>query len=293
VPSFAALIPKLPECKSMAAQDMPWVKESQRFFETWEKVAPCMPKYEEFLLAHKAPKNDLGKGAINFENDLKKMGKAQAGRAMHPEAQAKLAEFYLAVALRMRPEEISEAGDNQKKLLQVAQTCAEEDFEPFLENARALISDYDATLHKALEDTSPFYEVDEGLFWQANFEVAAPAELHNYLTTLGHGSGQRWSVGELSYRKWLPEDASSSKDVSTLVDAAWRGFEGNDSMLDSARRAGKIAYEKWLQASSMPVKAAISNSLMEHGLLVSKEVQGNTPLPVVPSLWPSSTNAPA
>ena len=58
-------------------------------------------------------------------------------------------------------------------MLKLAQKVADEDFEPFVDNARELVSDYNSKLHKALEDTSIWYEVDDGLFWQANFDVAA------------------------------------------------------------------------------------------------------------------------
>merc|ERR1719197_1335502 len=111
---------------------------------------------------------------------------------MGEKSMAALAEFYLCMAFKLRPEEIAAAGSDSTALLEVARRCAEEDFEPFVDSARELVSDYDMPMHMALEETSPFYEVDEGLFWRANFDVAAPAEFQHFLTALGHGSGQGW-----------------------------------------------------------------------------------------------------
>merc|ERR1719410_877303 len=148
------------------------------------------------------------------------MQQQQAGKLMRPEVLAALGEFYLAVALRLRPEAIDAAGVDATGLLRIARDCAEEDFEPFIEEARALVANYDPSLHAALEETCPLYEVDEGLFWRANFDVAAPAEFHHYLTALGHGSGA----------SLVPAQAHTSKaGASAAVEQAWQGLVGDDA----------------------------------------------------------------
>merc|ERR1719356_2405193 len=179
---------------------------------------------------------------------------------MKESTQAALAEFYLAVAVKLRPAEIESAGSDSKALLQVAQKCAMEDFEPFVDKGRELITDYDPELHKALEETCPLYEVDDGLFWRANFDVAAPMEFHHFLTAVGHGSGQGW-VNINGH--------TSPKEVPKQVAVARQGLIAGDPAFEPARRASELVYKKWLEASSMPVKSTISRILMEYGLLVS------------------------
>jgi len=222
-----------------------------------------MPKYAEFLSLHKAGRTNLGNG---FLHDLKLTRNAQNGKVASQEVELALGEFYLHVALQLRPQEIEEAGSDNNALLKVAQKCAEEDFEPFVHDARELVSDYDASLHKALEETSPWYEVSDGLFWQANFDIAAPAAFLHFLTALGHGSGQR----------------PSPADVARHVEIAWEGMSGNDPAFEPARRAADVVYAKWLEASSMPVKADVTKMLMEHGLLVTEDVYDiNTLMPEI------------
>jgi len=271
VPSLAGLIPKVPANQKKQASEMPWVKSSESFFQMWEKVKPCMPKYEAFLQTHTG--HGLGgsdlKGGKGFKRDLSETREALGGKAMGEKPMAALAEFYLCMAFKLRPEEIAAAGSDSTALLKVARRCAEEDFEPFVDSARELISDYDMSMHMALEETSPFYEVDEGLFWRANFDVAAPAELQHFLTALGHSSGYR-GVQEQAY--------TSKEKVAQLTEKVQEGLAGDDASLEPARRAATMAYDKWLEASSMPVKAVIAKTLMEHGLLVSVDVHDSNKL---------------
>jgi hypothetical protein len=236
-----------------------------------------MAKYEEFLRAHKSPK-ELGKKP--FLQDVRMMQGIQAGRAMNEDVQIALGEFYLCVASQLRPDELNAAGSDNAALLQVARRCAEEDFEPFIEHARNFVADYDSGLHKALEETCPLYEVEDGLFWRANFDVASAAEFQHFLTALGHGSGQRW-VPDKTY--------TSPKDVEGVIASARDALNGDDVVFEPARRAAKLTYEKWLEASSMPVKADIIKALSEHGLLVTeKDVHhSSVRLPVVASMYPS------
>jgi hypothetical protein len=270
VPSLAALIPKMPANKEKHASRMPWVKSSEKFFDTWKKIAPAMPKYAEFLALHKSADGpSLGNG---FVHDRKLVQRSQNGRvAANDEVVAALGKFYLHVALQLRPQEVEEAGSDDIGLLKLAQKCAEEDFEPFIDNARELVSDYNAGLHKALEETSPWYEVDDGLFYQANFDVAAPAAFNHFLTAAGHGSGQGHVSGKAH---------TSPKQVAKEVEMVWEGLNGEDPAFAPARRAAEMVYEKWLEASSMPVKGDIKTILSEHGLLVTEDVHdSNTLMP--------------
>jgi hypothetical protein len=260
VPSLAALIPKFPENSSKKASEMPWVKKSETFFDTWKKLVPCMPKYQEFLAAHKTSGLDPGQGFLRDRGEMKSI---LGGKAASEEVTKKLGEFYLHVALQLQPSKIEAAGSDGEALLKVAQKCAEEEFEPFVEDARNLVSDYDASLHQALEETCPFYEVDDGLFWRANFDIVAPATFIHYLTACGHGSGQDHVKGKAH---------TSPAEVKKIVDECWQGMVSGDAPYEPARRAAVMVYDRWLEASSMPVKADISKLLMEHGLLVSKDV---------------------
>lgn len=259
MPSLAAVIPQLPGCKNITASGLPWVKKSEAFFQTWQKISPCMPKYEAFLKSHTGS-SSLGGG---FLQDMGKMRESMQGKAMSEQSQAALGEFYLAVALQLRPDEIEAAGSDSQALLRVARTCAEEDFEPCLEQAQAFVEDYNPNLHQALEETCPLYEVDDGLFWRANFDVVAPAEFHHFLTALGHGSGQRWT---------LDKAHTSPKEVERTVREATGALLSDDASLEPARRAGEIVYNKWLEASAMPVKATVAKALMQHGFMVAVDI---------------------
>jgi len=272
VPSLAALIPSIPVNKSARASQMSWVQSSESFFETWKKLSPCMPKYAEFIALHKAEGLTSGKG---FQHDLKLARQSQDGKVASREAGeaglVALGKFYLHVALQLRPQEVEEAGSDATALMKLAQKCAEEDFEPFVENARELVSDYDASLHKALEETSPWYEVDDGLFWQANFDVAAPAAFLHFLTAVGHGSGQ----GRVEGKTHVSPD-----QMARQVELVREGLHSNDQAFEPARIAAEMVYTKWLEASSMPVKGDIKKILSEHGLIVSQELHdANTLMP--------------
>jgi len=268
VPALAALIPQAPVNKNKPASDTPWVKSAESFFSTWKKLAPCMPQYMEFLACHKTGDAELLRGG--FVHDLKLVSRQQGGKVASDEVVAALGKFYLSVALQMRPLEVEEAGTDKDALLKLAQKCAEEDFEPFVDAARELVSDYDPKLHKALEDTSPWYEVDDGLFWQANFDAVAPAALGHFLTAVGHGSGQGHVDGKAH---------TSRKEVAREVEAVRQGLAGEDPAFEPARRAAEVVYAKWFEASSMPVKADIKKILSEHGLLVTLSVHDSPLMP--------------
>jgi hypothetical protein len=239
---------------------MPWVKSTERFFDTWKKIAPCMPKYAEFLALHKLEGVKLQNNVVQ---DLKLARNAQAGKVANEEVIAALGKFYLSVALKLRPQAVEEAGSDNDALLKLAQKVADEDFEPFVDNARELVSDYNSKLHKALEDTSIWYEVDDGLFWQANFDVAAPSAFLHFLTAVGHGSGQGHTTGKAH---------TSPENVAREVELVRKGLEDGNPAFEPASRAAEVVYTKWLEASSMPVKADIKKILSEHGLLITEGV---------------------
>mmetsp|Transcript_46043 Transcript_46043/g.80985 ORF Transcript_46043/g.80985 Transcript_46043/m.80985 type:complete len:350 (-) Transcript_46043:109-1158(-) len=267
VPSLAALIPEIPGCKTIKPSELPWVKKSEAFFQTWQKLTPCMPKYEAFLKSHVMP-GGVGAGLMH---DMRTVRQKMQGQAMTEVSTVALGEFYLAVALQLRPGEIDAAGSDSEALLKVARSCAEDDFEPCIEQARELIADYSPSLHQALEETCPLYEVDDGLFWRANFDVVAPAEFHHFLTALGHGSGQGFTVDRAH---------TSPKDVERTIAQAKEALVSDDPSMEPARRAGEIVYSKWLEASSMPVKATVAKALMEHGFMVAIDIyQGDKLLP--------------
>merc|ERR1719188_1428297 len=125
---------------------MPWVKSAEEFFEMWPKIGPCMGKHHHFLSVHQGPK--VGHG---LQTDMKLVQKEMGGKTMSEDAMVAIGEFYLCVALQLRPEEINAAGSDNESLLAVARKCAEEDFEPFIERARHFVADYDGPMHKTLE----------------------------------------------------------------------------------------------------------------------------------------------
>lgn len=256
VPRLAGLIPKAPMCEEIKAKEMPWVKTSEEFFVTWQKIAPAMPKYQAFLASHTTGDKFDG----NVQHDVTAMRRLQQGQVMKEESQAALAEFYLDIAWRLRPEAVEKAGSDSQSLLRVARDCAEDDFEPWLGHARDFVADYDPKLHKELEDTCPLYEVSEDLFWLSNFEIAAPAALQHYLTALGHGSGQ----GHTHTAGHTPP-----RQVKQIISDTEAGLRGGGASYEPACRAAEITYRKWLETSAMPVKATITDLLTTHGLLVS------------------------
>lgn len=267
VPSLAALIPKVPANRSKKASGMPWVKSAEMFFDTWKKISPCMPKYAEFLALHKTQGGPtLGNG---FVHDMKLARQVQNGKVASDEVVAAIGKFYLHVAFQLRPLDVEKVGSDSTGLLKLAQKCAQEDFEPFVDNARELASDYDPALHRALEETSPWYEVDDGLFYQANFDVAAPSAFLHFLTAVGHGSGQGHVEGK-AY--------TSPEQVARRVELVSEGLSSNDPAFEPARRAAEVVYEKWLEASAMPVKGDIKRILSEHGLLVTEAVHDSNKL---------------
>merc|ERR1712242_197380 len=120
----------------------------------WERMAVCMPKYAEFF--KKTNRKDLKRAHV-FMNEA---------------AQAKLGEFYLCCALRFREADVEAAGQDSARLLELAREVATEEVEPFFQACREFVADYDEGLHRRLNDTTVWREVDDGLFWHHSFKVA-------------------------------------------------------------------------------------------------------------------------
>ncbi|CAJ1328975.1 unnamed protein product [Effrenium voratum] len=133
-----------------------WTAKAQSLLGTWEKLHVCMPRYTNFLA--KCNRKDLKRPHV----------------FMNENAQAALAEFYLCCSLRLREEAVEAIGQDSSKLLALAREVAEEDVEPFFQDCREFVVSYDEALHRRLDDTTVWREVEDGLFWHHSFEVAAP-----------------------------------------------------------------------------------------------------------------------
>ncbi|KEP67412.1 UNVERIFIED_CONTAM: hypothetical protein HHA_224730 [Hammondia hammondi] len=134
-----------------------WAKVcEERHFPMLQKLQPCFPLYRDVLAAME-------------QADFK-----PAGLVVNSQAQAKLGEFFLCCACTLRPEEVESAGADNAALLRVAQRTAEKDFEPWLQEVRSFVSDFDATLADQLEAAALLRARDEGRFWEASFAAAAP-----------------------------------------------------------------------------------------------------------------------
>ncbi|CAE7224562.1 unnamed protein product, partial [Symbiodinium necroappetens] len=81
--------------------------------------------------------------------------------------------FYLCCALRLREKQVEEAGQDSEKLLALASEVAQQDVEPFFQECRDFVSSYNEALHRRLDDTTVWREVEDGLFWHHSFEVVA------------------------------------------------------------------------------------------------------------------------
>merc|ERR1719469_815042 len=159
-----AVHPLLPGVAQLAAKSCigkvkpSWASEAQRLLGTWEQLGPCMRHYSDFRKNTKA-------------KDLKKQHVY-----MNDGASSELAKFYLCCALRLRPDAVENAGQNSDKLLQLASAVAQEEVEPFFEDCRKFVDSYDEVMHRKLDETTVWHEIDESLFWHASFEVAASTE---------------------------------------------------------------------------------------------------------------------
>eukprot|EP00927_Polykrikos_kofoidii_P079249 TRINITY_DN76031_c0_g1_i1.p1 TRINITY_DN76031_c0_g1~~TRINITY_DN76031_c0_g1_i1.p1 ORF type:complete len:297 (+),score=56.40 TRINITY_DN76031_c0_g1_i1:76-891(+) len=210
-----------------------WVSRAQSLMQTWEKVAMCMPKYAEFL--KKTSRKDIKRAHV-FMND---------------DAQARLGEFYLCCALRLRQEEVEAAGEDSARLLALAEKVANEDVEPFFQNCREFVASYDAALHKRLDETTIWREVEDSLFWHHSFMASVP------------GSYERFQAAALPPRdSWPAADDASGVDAILQV-CAKACEEGG-----AARSLAEETYQGFLDASVAPVQATFRGALIEHGIIV-------------------------
>eukprot|EP00388_Colpodella_angusta_P004039 GDKJ01013718.1.p1 GENE.GDKJ01013718.1~~GDKJ01013718.1.p1 ORF type:complete len:250 (-),score=78.93 GDKJ01013718.1:116-865(-) len=124
-----------------------------------KKVAPELPRFREVLATMK-------------KEDFK-----IAGLIVNDDAQVALGEFYLALALRLHPDRIEAAGDNNNALLKVAFETAELEFEPWLKEIQEFVSDYQLDVHDEIEVLKVKHfngDFCEGTYWTKFFEAIAP-----------------------------------------------------------------------------------------------------------------------
>mmetsp|Transcript_59225 Transcript_59225/g.138671 ORF Transcript_59225/g.138671 Transcript_59225/m.138671 type:complete len:267 (-) Transcript_59225:70-870(-) len=209
-----------------------WTGSAQSLFGTWEKLAVCLPRYAAFI--DKCNRKDLKRPHV----------------FMNEKAQAALGEFYLCCALRMREKEVEEAGQDSEKLLALASEVAQQDVEPFFQECRDFVSSYNEALHRRLDDTTIWREVEDGLFWHHSFEVVAD-EAYAALRREALPAEADWPEGG---------DSTSIAAVLESFSAAVR--EGGPS-----RKKAEVIYRAFLEASAMPVKCSLRTALIDHGIL--------------------------
>jgi len=209
-----------------------WAPGAQELFSKWGTIAPCMPKYLEFL--KKTNRKDIKKIQV----------------FMNESAQAKLGEFYLCCAFRLRQEEVEAAGSDAQKLLAIAGRVANEEVEPFFEACRKFVEDYDEALHKELDNTTVWREVEDSLFWHHSFVVSSPKEYVDYQRSVLPPEAE-WPDGE---------DTAGLEAV--LTDCSKAVAEGGPG-----RPLAEDVYRRFLDASATPLKASLRTALIDHGVV--------------------------
>jgi len=209
-----------------------WTPRAQGLLAKWQQLAVCMPRYAEFL--KKTNRKDLKRPHV-FMNDA---------------AQAKLGEFYLCCALRLRPEDVEAAGQDAARLLELARLVATEDVEPFFQDCRDFVAGYDEALHKRLDDTTIWREVDDGLFWHHSFEAAASGAYAAYRAAA------------------LPPQAEwPAREDGAGVEAAMAACGRAVAEGGAARPLAEEVYRAFLEASAAPVQASLRTALIDHGII--------------------------
>nr|CCA30106.1 hypothetical protein, conserved [Neospora caninum Liverpool]CEL71352.1 TPA: hypothetical protein, conserved [Neospora caninum Liverpool] len=243
------------------------------------KLQPCLPMYRDVLAAME-------------QTDFK-----PAGLVVNSEAQAKLGEFFLCCACALRPKEIDSAGTDNNALLRIAQQTAEEDFEPWLQEVRSFVADFDANLADRLETAAVLRARDEGLFWEASFEAAAP-NLFDALVAAAEkvgGARQKECEENTSLSSSAASSPSSSAVSSSPSSSAVSSSPSSSAVSSSSSSRGEDAersgeptelekavvsenedlvmemYKRWLVAVSQPIKREMRDALSHFGLLVVKE----------------------
>lgn len=207
-----------------------WTEKAQTLLTTWEKLHVCMPRYANFMA--KCNRKDLKRPHV----------------FMNEQAQAALGEFYLCCALRLRADEVDAAGEDSAKLLDLAGQVAQQDVEPFFQDCRDFVADYNEALHRRLDDTTIWREVEDGLFWHHSFEVAAEEAYRDL------------------QREALPPQAEwPNREDGAAVEAVLEQFTA--ALQGSSRAKAEEIYRSFLEASAMPVKCSIRAALIDHRIL--------------------------
>jgi len=232
LPGVAQLVPD-----TFKGQISPsWTRQAQQLLAKWEQLAVCMPTYAEFL--RHTNRKDLKKAHV-FMNDA---------------AQARLGEFYLCCALRLREGDVEAAGQDSARLLELARKVATEDVEPFFQTCREFVAGYDEGLHRCLDDTTIWWEVSDGLFWHHSFEVACPRVYADYRAAALPPEAE-WPC---------PDDASGVERLLGKCSQAL-SLEGGE-----ARAAAGDVYRCFLEASATPVRATLRAALIDHGIIMGE-----------------------
>ncbi|CAK9068035.1 Hypothetical protein (Fragment) [Durusdinium trenchii] len=207
-----------------------WTDKAQTLLSTWEKLHVCMPRYASFMA--KCNRKDLKRPHI----------------FMNEQAQAALGEFYLCCALRLRANEVEAAGEDSAKLLDLAGQVAQNDVEPFFQDCREFVANYSEALHRRLDDTTVWREVEDGLFWHHSFEVVAEE-----------------AYRDLRQEALPPEAEWPNRDDAFAVEAVLERF--TTALNGPSRSKAEELYQSFLEASAMPVKCSIRAALIDHGIL--------------------------
>lgn len=209
-----------------------WAPKASELLGTWQKIGPCMSKYAEFL--KKTNRKDLKKIQV----------------FMNEGAQAKLGEFYLCCALQLRREAIEAAGSDAQGLMSVANSVATEEVEPFFQSCRDFVADYDEALHKQLDNTTVWREVEDSLFWHHSFEVVAQKEYADYQRAV------------LPPEAAWPDREDTAGLEAVLADCSRAVAEGGPG-----RPLAEDIFKRFLDASATPVKADVRGALIDHGII--------------------------
>lgn len=197
-----------------------------------------MPQYEKFL-------------AATNRKDLKRIHVF-----MNEKAQARLGEFYLCCALRLRPEEVEKIQDDSQKLLDLAGKVASEQVEPFFEECRNFVSTYDWELHQRLDETTIWREVEDSLFWHHSFEAVSPKAYSTFLD----------SALPSDEAAWPARDDQAGLEAAVALCGAAVGEGG------ACRSEAEQLYQEFLEASRTPVQASIRTALIDHGIMAGEIV---------------------
>jgi len=230
-----AVHPLLPGVANLAAKACigrvkpAWAPTAQDLLQRWGEIAPCMKHYADFRSKTKA-------------RDLKKQHVF-----MNEKASAELARFYLCCAVRIRREEVDACGEDNQKLLELAGKVATEIVEPFFDDCREFIKGYDVNLHRALDETTVWYEVDEALFWHKSFEAGAADEYAAFI--------------EEALREDWPE-AGDTAGVDRALETLGAAVAENGALRPGAEKV----FAAFLDASVMPAKCSIRTALIDHGI---------------------------